>query len=98
MTPPVIEGSAVKVIDAIPFTVLAAGAEIVPATGGREVIAKFTTVPSETALFRTFFTFAVMFVVWPFMRFELTTLREIDAGSLVIKKLALTGDSEPDVA
>jgi hypothetical protein len=98
MTPPVIEGSAVKLTEATPFTVLAAAAESAPAKGGREVIAKFTGVPSETGLFRTFFTLAVIFVVWPFIRFELTTFRVIDAGSLVIKKLALTGDREPEVA
>ena len=51
ITPPVIAGSAVKVTDAIPFTVLAAVAESVPANGGRDVIAKFTVVPSETGLF-----------------------------------------------
>jgi hypothetical protein len=39
-----------------------------------------------------------MFVDWPLMRFELTTDMEIDAGSLVMKKLALTGVRVPDVA
>lgn len=98
MTGPVIETSAVKVTDAIPFTVLADAAESAPAYGGRDVIAKFTTVPSVTGLFTIFRTFAVIFVVWPLMRLELTTFREIDAGALVIKKLALTGVRAPDVA
>ena len=98
ITPPVIEGSAVNVTDATPFTVLAASAESAPANGGREAIAKFTVVPSDTALFMMFITFAVMFVVCPFVRFELTMFMLIVAGSLVIKKLALAGARPPAAA
>jgi hypothetical protein len=97
MTPPVLEASAVKVTDAIPFTVLAAVAERAPANGGRDAIAKLTTVPSDTACPMTFKTLAVMFVVCPFMRFESTMFMLIVAGSLVIKKLALAG-ARPVVA
>ena len=98
ITPPVTTGSAVKVTEATPFTVLAAAAESFPAQGQIDVIAKFTTVPSVTGFDTAFRTVALMSVVWPLVRFELTTLREMDAGGLVIKKLPDTGVSEPTVA
>ncbi len=97
ITPPVIELSAVNVTEAIPFTVLADVAESEPAYGGREAIEKVTVVPSVTGLFRAFRTVADMFVVSPLVRFESTTLSEIDAGLLVIKKLRVC-DKEPEVA
>jgi hypothetical protein len=79
------------VTDAIPFTVLACVAESAPANGGRDVIAKVTTVPSETGLFAMFRTSAVRFVVWPLVRFGFTTLSVRDAGELVIRILACLG-------
>jgi hypothetical protein len=94
MTPPVTVVDAVKVTDAIPFTVLACVLtcpENDPAHGQMDVIAKVTTVPSETGLFAMFRTSAVMFVVWPLVRFGLTMLRLRDAGGLVIRILACMG-------
>lgn len=94
---PVLEASAAKVTEAIPFTVVAVRGASCPALVAPAVIAKVTVVPSDTALFITFRTSAVMFVVWPFMRFELTAVTEIDAGLLVIEKLALWS-RPPEVA
>jgi hypothetical protein len=95
---PVLVTLAVKVTDAIPFTVLAAEAESAPEYGGSEMFTKLTTVPSDTALFMKFRTFAVIFVVWPLIRLGLTTTMLIEAGSLVMKKLALTDERAPAVA
>ncbi len=89
-TLPVIVGSAVKVTLASPLAVTAALAERMPAYGAGEVIAKVTVVPSVTGLFRAFKTCAVTFVFCPLVRFELSMLRVMDAGGLVIRKLADT--------
>jgi hypothetical protein len=98
ITPPVLTASAEKVTWAFPPIVLAEEAESVPAGVPRDVIAKFTCVPSDTGLFKTFSTVAVMFVVWLLVRFELATLRLMVAGLLVIKRLACTGARAPTVA
>jgi hypothetical protein len=86
---PVLAASAAKVTEAIPFTVVAVRGESCPALVDPAVIANVTVVPSDTALFRTFRTSAVMFVLWPLMRFGLTAVTEMDAGLLVIEMLAL---------
>lgn len=100
ITPPVMAGVelfAVKVTVATPFTVLPWEADSVPAHGQMDVIAKFTTVPSVTGLFRTFRTVAVTVVVLPVVRFGLATLKVMDAGLLVIIKLVDAGASAPVV-
>ncbi len=80
---------AVNVTDATPFIVEADDAESVPPVP--DEIAKATDVPLSTGLFITFRTSAVILVVWPTTRLELTTLRVMEFGSLVMVKLAETG-------
>ncbi len=99
MTPPVKVESAVKVTLASPLNVLADGEESFPGGVPWDVIAKYTTVPSETGCDTAFNTFAVMFVVWPLIRFELSTLRVMEAALLVIWKVVEgAGVIEPTVA
>ncbi len=88
---------AVKVTDAIPFTVKAVADDSWPGAVPVESCVKVTVVPSLTGWFAAFRTDAVIVVFWPFTRLGFTMVSEMLAGSLVMLIDAVL-DSAPDVA